>query len=464
MKQTEEERRKFILENNQWKVIFSIGLPVVVYDSLSQLFQFVDTLIAANIGSSVVSIVSFISQISVMLSAIGSGLAVGGGIIISRFFGAGEMDKVRSQISTLFFTALGIASVILLIVIPLAAPILHFLRMPPDLIQDGTLYFIIEMAGFASLFINTIYLSIEKARGNTKMYMWYNLIVVAVKTTLNILFIKVMHRGMLYLPLATLIAQSVLTVIALVNLTSKRNPFRLSIHACSFRSTFIRPLTALSLPIFLEKFIFAFGKVIVNSMCAFYGSSVIGALGVANRLGGLSTNPPSGFQEGETSLISQNLGNRNLSRSLGIFYKTLIINLSFSIVCFILTGIFQNQLVSAFSKGDADFAVEIGKIYMYERLDTILVSINTSVMGLLYGFGKTRISLIMNMVRLFIFRIPPLYFFIHFTNLGIEAVGISMLVSNTFVSVTSGIVAIVLIQKIKHEHRKYEEKAVLNFA
>jgi putative MATE family efflux protein len=464
MKTTAQERRKYILEDNQWKVIFTISLPVVIYDSLSQIFQFVDTLIAANISSSVVSIVSFISQISTMLSAVGSGLAIGGGIIISRFFGAGDMEKVRSQISTLFFTALGIAAIILCTIIPFAQPFLRLLRMPEDLMADGTVYFIIEITGLLCLFINTIYLSIEKALGNTKMYMWYNLIVVVIKTVLNIIFIYILGKSMIFLPLATLIAQSVLTVIALINLASRKNPCRISFHSCTFHAAFLKPLANLSIPIFLEKFIFAFGKVIVNSMCAFYGSSVIGALGVSNRLGGLSTNPPAGFQEGETSLISQNLGNRNPARALQIFYKTFVINMFFSLICFIVTGIFQDTLVSIFSHGDAGFAAQIGKIYMYERLDTILIAVNTSVMGLLYGFGRTRISLTLNLVRLFIFRIPPLYFFIHFTQLGIEAVGIAMLVSNCCVGITSGIVAWVFIRRTNIEHKKYEKESVLNFA
>ena len=60
----ELERRRFILEGNEWKVIFAISMPVVIYNTMSQLFQFVDTLIAAGISTKVVSIVSFISSIS----------------------------------------------------------------------------------------------------------------------------------------------------------------------------------------------------------------------------------------------------------------------------------------------------------------------------------------------------------------------------------------------------------------
>ena len=102
-----------------------------------------------------------------------------------------------------------------------------------------------------------------------------------------------------------------------------------------------------------------------------------------------------------------------------------------------------------FAKGDASFAAEIDAIYTYECWDSVLISINASVMGLLYGFGKTRVSMVLNLVRLFVYRIPPLFILLRFTNIGIPAVGIAMLVSNGMVGITSGIVAIIFIRKIK---------------
>lgn len=453
----EERRRQMILTGAPVKTIFYIALPLVFYNSLNQIFQLIDTLIAANMSAGVVSTVSFIGQIETMLFAIGSGLSVGGSIIISRSYGAGDMQKVRSQISTLFFTALAIALVILSLAIPFAYPFLRLLRMPEDLIGQGTLYFMLAITGIVFQFTNTMYLAIEKSRGNTKTIMWCNMLVMVAKTVLNCAVIALMKSGtvdlntaMLLLPFATILAQASLTTIALFNLTRKKNPFRLSIRACTFKKTFLVPLANLSIPVFLEKFIFAFGKVVVNSMCASMGSTVVGALGVSNRLGGFSTNPPAGFQEAESSLISQNLGNKNLSRALGIFYRTLVINLIIAAFFFTIMMVFKDSIILLFAKGDASFAAEINAIYTFECWDSVLVSINASVMGLLYGFGKTRISMILNVVRLFVYRIPPLFLLMHFTNIGIPAVGIAMLISNGMVGITSGIVAIWFIRKIKN--------------
>ena len=71
---------------------------------------------------------------------------------------------------------------------------------------------------------------------------------------------------------------------------------------------------------------FNYGKVVVNSMAASYGSLAIGALGVSNRLGGLSTMPPIGFEDAEAALVAQNLGNGNERRALSIFKRVLALN------------------------------------------------------------------------------------------------------------------------------------------
>ncbi len=379
---------------------------------------------------------------------------------MARSFGAGDLEKVREQISTLFFIALAFGSAILALVIPLMYPILKILKMPEELIKSGTIYSSLVVASVIFQFINTIYFSIQKSRGNTKVIMWGNLLVLFAKTSINLLTIKLVGAGKIesdraiyFLPAATIFAHGILTAIAVKNLSSKKNPLRISIKKCTFKKTFFRPLASLSVPVFLEKFVFAFGKAFVNSLCASFSPTVVGALGVSDRICGMSTNPISGFQEAESSLVANNLGNGNLKRALSFFYRTLIFNLAFVLLMFAIMVIFKDAIIGAFAKGNADFAKEIESIYFYERLDTILISVNTSVMGLLYGFGKTKITMMINIARLFAFRIPPLLLFIKvpffYNALGTSAVGLAMLISNSLVGITSAIVAAVFIARLK---------------
>lgn len=447
-----------MLYGKQLTAILTIALPLVFYATVGQVFQLIDTYIAANMSATTVSTVSFVSQLEKMILAVSSALSIGGGVMIARSFGSGDMEKVRSEISTLFFFCIFIGLAILAVIIPLMYPLLKLLRMPEELLLQGTLYSCLVVTSIIFQFINTIFFAVQKSRGSTKIIMMGNLLVLFIKTSLNILTINLIGHGKidktygLYcLPIATITAHFVLTLIALHNLTSKKNPFRLSFKCTQFKKVFLFPLASLSIPVFLEKFIFAFGKTMVNSLCASLGTTVVGALGVSDRICGLSTNPISGFQEAESSLISNNLGNKNVKRAISFFYRTVILTMSYVIVLFVIMCVFRMAIINAFAKGNASFASEIDKIYYWERLDTILIAVNTSVMGLLYGFGKTKISMILNIARLFAYRIPLLLVFLKipaiYARLGISSVGLSMCLSNGLTGLTAGIVAIIFIRK-----------------
>ena len=460
LSQKEEQRRTMILEGSIFKTLVYISLPLVFYNSLGQIFQLIDTWIAASLSANVVSTVTFVSQIEKMLLALCSGLSISGGVLIARTYGLGDMQKVKKQISTLFFIALFTGVFVLAVIIPLMYPLLRVFKMPEELLAQGTVYSSLVVLSVIFQFINTIYFSIQKSRGNTKSAMWGNLQVLCIKTFLNFLTlvliknnVLVKEHGIYCLPVATITAHASLTVVALCSFSSSKNPFKISIKNCAFSSEFLGPLFTLGFPVFLEKFVFAFGKAVVNSLCAGFGPTVVGALGVSDRICGLASNPPNGVQEAESSLISNNLGNRNPKRALSFFYCSILINMSYVLLVFFLTGIFKAAIIWAFAKGDLSFSQEIEKIYRWERLDTILIALNISVMGLLYGFGKTKVSMCINIARLFVYRIPVLLLFMKtpaiFDALGTQAVGIAMLISNSLTGITSGIASFIIIKKLK---------------
>lgn len=442
-------RRRFILEGNLWKLLVSASIPLVLYNTISQFFGVFDTLVASRLGADTVTTVAFISQIQSMLSAAGSGLAVGGGIIIARYFGAGDFAAARRNISTLVFLALGISVLLLLAILPFSVPILRLLGMPPELVASGTAYFMLESSLVVCIFLNTVYFAIEKALGNSRMIMYSTLLMLAVKLFFSYLFVYCMNGGILTLSAASLLSYGTITAIAIARMTGRGNAFGLSLRHADFSLSTLRPVFFLAIPVFFEKFLFSFGKVIVNSMSASYGSNVVGALGVSNRVGSISTTPPMGVSEAEASLVSQNLGNGDVKRALGIFKRAFAINMAIGVFFFILMSVFMDPVIGLFSGGDGEFAREIRTIYDYERYATILLAAAQSVMGLLYGFGYTRTAMVLNILRLFAYRIPPLWIMLNWTDLGSESVGIAMLVSNGLLGISATIVGILLVQKIR---------------
>lgn len=442
-----------MLGGEPWSVLVSVALPLVIYNGISQVFGLFDTFVASGLGAEIVSIVSFNSQINSMFAALASGLAVGGGVIVARFFGAGDTESVARSVNTLFFFSLGLALLVILAVLPFAPLILRLLSMPSELVAAATVPFRIDTLLLAPLFINTVWFAVEKSMGNTRVMLWCNLLLLALKFGLNILLIFVLHGGVIALSLATLGANAAVAAIALHDLSAKDNRFRLSLHRADFSPRSLGRILSLSLPVFLEKFAFSFGKVWVNSMSASWGSTVIGALGVSNRIGGLATNPPNGVEEASASLISQNLGNRDQGRAIAFFCRSLAINLGLGVFFFALMSLCMDPVISLFAKGDPRFAVEIRKIYNYERDATIPVAAASAAMGLLYGFGYTKTAMVLDMLRLFAFRIPSLWLIRACTDMGSEGVGLAMFISNAAYGLVATTSAVVIVTRMGRARR-----------
>lgn len=213
-----------------------------------------------------------------------------------------------------------------------------------------------------------------------------------------------------------------------------------------------------SLPAAAERAAFAYGKLIVNSMCTIYGDSTVGALGVSNNIGGFTTSLQNGFQEGGASIISQNIGAGKHRRALDAFKKTLIINIGIGVLFTVIVLFNLDFICGIFAGGDQEFRLLIKSVSSYEFLGMITLGINAAVMALLYGYGYTKLTLLLNVARIFVFRVPVLWYLQNYTNLGGESAGIVMMVSNISVGVLAIITAIFVVRNIKKKYIKIEIK------
>ena len=444
----DEQFREFSLNGPMWRVVLYVGFPLALYESLNQLFKILDTMMASHIGASAVSAVAYLSQINMMISAVGTGLAVGASIKVSQAYGAGDFMLVKKRVSTMFAMcgALGIA--ILLVLVPFTPEFLRLMNTPEEFIADGSTYFRLELFGMVITFFNNVYIAIERARGNSKRILILNTAVIVVKLGLTAWFVYGLGGGINMISCATIISQSLLLLAACINMNQKGNAFGFSLRAISIKKEVICPMLTLSFPVIVERIAFAVGKVIVNSMSTVYGSWAVGALGISNNIGGITTNPQNGFQEGGSSIISQNLGAGRPKRALLAFRWVLYIDMLIGLVIMTASLLCLNQLAGLFAGDNAEFAGMIKQIYRFEAVGAIPLGVNAAVMALLYGFGKTRVTLVMNFCRVFLFRVPVLWALQQFTDLGNVSAGIVMAVSNVASGVLAAVVGVIEIRRI----------------
>ncbi len=448
---TDLEKRDFILSGDMLKVVLSISAPIALYNAFNYAYGFLDAMIVSTIGAAQVSSVVYLDQITTAISSIGAGLAAGGSIIIARHYGANDLKSARVSASTLIFISVLTAIITICGIAVFESGVLEAMRTPQELIEAGRGYFRFQVINLLFLSVNSVYIGIEKAKGNTRGILKLNLMVMFIKLSLTCFFVYLLKSGVAMVALATLVAQGSLTIVAVRSFLSDSNIFKFSMGEVSISKRVLLPILTISIPIFLGKFVFSFGKVIVNSMCVVYGGLVIGALGLSNKLTGSITNICVSFEEGLSTIVSQNLGNKSVSRAMSAFKKTLMVNLSIAVLGSVLMALSTDMIVARFAQGDPEFAHYIKVIFFYEKFAIIALSVNSSVLGILYGLGYTKVAMTLNIIRLFVFRIPSLYIFQRFTDIGFESIGWAMLISNFLIGITSIVVYLSVRKRIVRE-------------
>lgn len=444
-----KKRRHYILHGNLWKVIIVLSTPLAVYGLFNYLYGFFDLVLVSSIGSNEVASVVFIDEIKSAIMAFGGGIAVGGTVIVARFYGAGQIDEARKHAGTAFVLSFLVSLLVVLITLIFGRSILVLLNAPEEVIGAGIGYFYIQMASTALMAVNSVFIGLEKAKGNTTSILILNIIAMTIKLILSLIFVFVLKEGTTYVALATLIAQAFLMTIALLIMFGKTNPFQIRWHEIRLKGTYILPILAISIPVFTGKFLFSFGKVLVNSMAAVYGPLAVAAFGIAMKLGGAPGSMSLVFEESETSIVSQNLGNRRLDRAMKTFYVSQIYAILLATTGLLVVNHAMDVLLPFFTKNtDAIFIDMIKDIYFWEKFSTLTSTSIAIITGLFIGFKYSKIALVLNVARLFIFRLPLLWV-LQEMQIGYIALGYVMFWSNLLTMILAFLILAIFYHRIQ---------------
>jgi len=459
---TSEKRRRYqILNGNMFSTILMICIPLAIYAFFNSLYNLIDQIMASQISKSAVSNIAVISQLKNSISAFGAGVAGGGAVLVARYYGSGELEHARKASANMLLISLIVSSIILLILVPFNYPILK-IAQTPNIDFGVELYFILCMIELVFTSINSIFMGLEKIKGNSKKLLYLNVMMLLIKLFFNIIFIYgIKVDSIFYLEISSIIGQASLFIIAVFVMFGKKNMLQIKLANLKPKKLYIIPIIKLSIPIFLGKFVMNLGKAVVNALCgSFYGEVtdglITGALGISNNLTGLVTSTTGVFEEGQSTVVSQNIGNRNLKRTTKAFKCAMI---SVAVICFIgfilVSFVFLNPITDLFAKAKAGEDIEKGlklaklvkQIYFFDCWSIPALGLTSVLLGLLYGYGKTFLSGILNFSRIGI-RILTLII-CHAAGMDYTAAGLSMGISNVLIALMSFVFLVFFLRNLK---------------
>lgn len=459
MEKSEKELRKReqILNGNILVAILMVVLPILFYNLCNYLYGIYDMMVVKKAGIGDAADIVVLDQIKNMISTVGGALATGGGILISRRYGAKDIDGAKRCANTLFSLALIITGVTF-IFIPIGKPFLLLLKTDKTTIDNAIGYYNVQIVILMITTINNTFIAIEKSKGNTIKLLALNLGVIFIKIGLSTLFAfgPFENVTVTWLALATMIAQLFMFCFGIVFCFIPSNILRISIKSLNLDKQNCLGIFKLAFPVFIGRFLFSFGKVYVNSAATtVYGKTCVGALGISNTMAGLITNCVNSFEDGGSTIVSQNYGNSNGRRIQRSFFINLavlsILSLAGSIIMFVL----KENIAEFFAGDDQAYKEMIINIFKWECMDLFFSGLTAAAQSYFYGFGMTKITMAISMSTLFAFRIPTLLILMYGVKMNYEACGIAMFVSNTLTGIIAIAITLVMVLRLPRS-KKYK--------
>ena len=449
---TETEFREYSLSGNLYRLVIQVGTPLAVFALFNCLFSLLDTMMASHLGTIDVSAVAYLNQLRMILNAIGSGLITGSMILINRAYGAGDNGKVSILMNTLIRLLMAL-SVLFILMIPFVPDILRAISTPEEFIKEGALYFRILLIASALNFINLVYINIEKTRGRTGVIMVINIASMIVKLGLSAFFIYALDKGITFIALATLITYALFATYSLTHIFDKSSIFYVNPRLIfKGKKEYTKSLIGISYPVAIEDSTFSLGKVVVSSLAASYGAEMIGALGISNNMCGIASNFENGFSDASSAIVSQNYGAKKYDRAIKAYVANIVITFTVSLIALAFLFMLDEPLIRLFSTSrsglDASFHDTISRIFLFDAFSCLGIALNGAGMDFLLGLGRTKITLVLNFVKIFVLRIPVLFILQHFISDGATALGIMMLISNVGVSIPTTIICACVSAKL----------------
>ena len=380
------------------KQLIAFAIPLFLGQLFQQLYNMADSLIVGNfLGDAALAAVTSTGSLMFLLVGFFSGTAMGAGVVISRYFGARDYDRVRLAIHTnlAFGIMCGIAmSIIGVLFTP---QILQWMGTPEDVFPNSVLYLRVFFCGSIATVMYNICRGILQAVGDSKRPLYYLIFSSIVNIILDLIFCGVFRLGVEFAALATVLSQFLSVILCMYRLIHTTEVYKVTVSEIRMDPQMVRQIVSLGLPSGVQNSIISIANVVVQSNINAFGTAAMAGCGSYGKIEGFGFLPITCFTMALTTFVGQNLGARQYDRvKKGVVFGLGCL-LLLAEVMGILIFLFAPQAIAMFG-GDAQ---TIAYGVLQARTCTLfyfLLAFSHGAAAIMRGAGKSTVPMLVMLV------------------------------------------------------------------
>ena len=379
------------------------SIPAILGDLFQVTYNTVDSVIVGQFaGAGALAAVGVASPLMSVAMFFIIGMGIGASVLMSEFYGAGDMPRLRRQFATTLAMGAGFSVLIALGLFMLTGPLLRLCHTPDAIFPETARYLRIVALGMVVTSMYNILAAASRSIGDTLTPLICLVAGSLVNVGLDLLFVARFAWGVAGAAWATVISQALSALLCAWLL--RRNEPMLFAGQGDFkpdRALFGRTLR-FSAPSALQQAGIYVGKLLVQSAVNPLGVSAIAAFNAVNRIDDYALIPERDIANGETVLVAQNRGAGKADRMRRGFLAAMALEVAYGLVVSVAVFALAGPLMGLFvDPGEAE-VIRLGTRYLrLMGLFYILPGITNGLQGYMRALGKLKLTMVVTYGQMF---------------------------------------------------------------
>ena len=373
----------------------SYSLPIILGNVFHSLYNVVDMLIVGNfVGAEGLAAVGIGGLLQMFLMMMGMALSFGAQILLSQHVGAGEKESIRRTIGTQLSVTAICAVVLGVVGLVLTEWLLGILNTPAPVWEDARKYFRICCYGVVFVYGYDGLGAILRGLGESRLPTVFIAIATVLNIVLDYILVARTPMGVSGAALATVAAQGLAFLIALVYLIRHREGFGFDFRPASFRirRETLGAIVKISAPMMVFSLVMGLSSLFINSNINSYGVAASAVDSIGNKLFMVCNCVTMGVYTGGAAIIGQCFGAGLPDRIRKAFLMTIWLSVLCWAAMAVVITVFSAQIFGFFT----DDGEVLGMAKPFMRIEAVVflgMALAGGPFALFEGLGRTDLEM-----------------------------------------------------------------------
>ena len=407
--QNADSRQLMMLNEPIHRIIPKMAVPTIVAFLITSIYSLADTYFVSSLGTNATAAVSVNSSLDQLIMMCGSMLAVGANSYIARLLGQGDQKKASQVLSTAFFSAAALGTLLMVLGILFMTPMVRLLGATPTCEDYSIDYATYVLLAAPFMACNYVMNQCLRSEGSATLSMIGMGIGGVLNCILDPIFIFTLDMGVAGASLATAISKWVSFAILVFPYITRRSVLRLSIRNFLPSRDIVSKVVSMGSSSMFRNGLAVVTGILLNDLAGNMSDSVLAGIGVTNKIMMFPFGIILGFGNGFQPVAGFNWGAKRYDRVEDSYRFSARMSLIGSVVMAVLLSVFADPIIVLFAGEDPEMR-RIGILCVVTQCVALPIHAWVAIVNMLcVGLGNARDAFILSTARQGSCFVPILY-------------------------------------------------------